>query len=90
MVKKKSDTEITIAQVNEFELNKMGFYCKVRTSYNKSRGKNDFLFDIITYNNNEEVIVKKGSVHFPIGELEAIKERDKIIEFYLNKVKNEK
>ena len=89
MVKKKTDTENTVAQENEFKLNRMGFYCKVRTLFNKSRGKNDYLFSIVQYEDGKEKVIQEDKKPFSCGELEAIKERDIAIQYYLNKLKNE-
>jgi hypothetical protein len=82
------ETEPNQAQLNEFELNHLGFYCKVREKFNVQRKKKDFSFDIIQYKDDKEVMVQKGAKVFPIGELEAIEKRNEIIEYYLKKVKN--
>lgn len=81
---------LTHAQENEFTLNRLGYYCKVRSVWNQAKKRNDFKFDIVQYENDKEVLIQQGKKVFPIGELEAIKERNKIIEYYLNKIKSEK
>jgi hypothetical protein len=87
---KSKETKPSQAQNNEFELNRIGYYCKVREKWNNQTKKKDFSFDIIKYIEQKEVIVQKGSKLFQIGELEAIQKRNEIIEYYLKKVKNEK
>ncbi len=82
------ETKPSQAQENEFLLNKIGFYCKVREKWNNQRKKKDFTFDIIQYYDNKEVMIQEGKKVFPIGELEAIAKRDEIIEYYLKKLKN--
>jgi hypothetical protein len=81
-------TEPNQAQLNEFELNHLGYYCSVKERWNNQRKKKDFSFDIVQYKDDKEVMVQKGSKVFPIGELEAIAKRDEIIHYYLKKVKN--
>jgi hypothetical protein len=76
------------AQLNEFELNRLGYYCSVKEKWNNQRKKKDFTFDIVQYKDDKEVMVQKGAKVFPIGEFEAIAKRDEIIEYYLKKVKN--
>lgn len=87
LLKTMKEQQLTIAQQNEFALNKLGYYCKVRTVWNGIRKKNDFKFDIIQYDDDQEVIIQKGQKLFSIGELEAINQRDKVIEYYLTKLK---
>ncbi len=82
------ETKPSQAQENEFLLNKIGFYCKVREKFNVQRKKKDFSFDIVQYKDDKEVMVQKGAKVFPIGELEAIAKRNEIIEYYLKKLKN--
>jgi hypothetical protein len=82
------ETEPSQAQLNEFELNRLSYYVKVREKFNVQRKKKDFSFDIVQYKDDKEVMVQKGSKVFPIGELEAIAKRDEIIHYYLKKVKN--
>jgi hypothetical protein len=84
------ETPLTQAQESEFCLNRLGYYCKVRSVWNQSKKKNDFKFDIVQYENDKEVMIQAGKKIFSCGELEAIKERDKVIEYYLNKLKSEK
>ncbi len=79
---------LTQEQDNEFALNRLGYYVKVREVWNNTRKKKDFLFDIIQYDNDQEVIIQKGTKAFSCGEMEAIKKRNEIISFYLNKIKN--
>ncbi len=88
MKKPPKETELSQAQLNEFELNKLGFYVKVREKFNVQRKKKDFSFDIVQYKDDKEVMVQKGTKVFPIGELEAIGKRNEIIEYYLKKLKN--
>jgi hypothetical protein len=73
-------------QVNEFTLNRLGYYCKVKTVWDSVRKKNSFKFDIIQYEDCQEVIIQKGTKAFPLTEHEAIRKRDEIISFYLKKV----
>ena len=80
---------LTPAQSNEFTLNHLGYYCKVRSIWNRARNKSDFSFDIVQYDNDKEVIIQKGTKVFPLGEHEAIKKRNEIINFYLKKIQNE-
>jgi hypothetical protein len=87
-VKQSKEVEPSQAQLNEFELNKLGYYVKVREKFNVQRKKKDFSFDIVQYKDDKEVMVQKGTKVFPIGEFEAIAKRDEIIEYYLKKVKN--
>jgi len=82
------ETPLTQEQSNEFILNRLGYYCKVRERWNNTRKKKDFMFDIVQYDNDQEVLIQQGKKIFPINEFEAIKERDKIIQYYLNKLKN--
>lgn len=79
---------LTQEQINEFTLNRLGYYVKVREVWNNTRKKKDFKFDIIQYDNDQEVIIQKGTKVFSCGEAEAIKKRNEIISFYLNKIKN--
>ena len=76
------------AQVNEFELNRLGYYCSVKEKWNNQRKKKDFSFDIVQYKDDKEVMVQKGTKVFPIGEFEAMEKSDEIIEYYLKKLKN--
>ena len=87
---KAKETKPNQAQLNEFELNKLSYYCKVRERWNNQRKKKDFSFDIIKYIEQKEVIIQKGSKLFQIGEIEAIQKRNEIIEYYLKKAKNDK
>ncbi len=87
-MKQSKEVEPSQAQLNEFELNKLGYYVKVREKFNVQRKKKDFSFDIVQYKDDKEVMVQKGTKVFPIGEFEAIAKRDEIIEYYLKKVKN--
>ena len=77
---------LTLAQSNEFTLNHLGYYCRVRSIWSRTRNKSDFSFDIIQYDNDKEVIIQKGTKVFPLSEHEAIKKRNEIISFYLKKV----
>lgn len=79
---------LTPEQEREFQLNRLGYYCIVRSSWNNARKKNDFLFDIIKYDNDQEVMIQKGTKVFPLSEHEAIKRRNEVIEYYLKKLKN--
>jgi hypothetical protein len=81
------ETPLTQEQENEFTLNRLGYYCKVRSVWSQTKKKNDFKFDIIKYENDKEVLIQAGRKLFSCGELEAIKQRDSIIEYYLNKIK---
>lgn len=83
------ETPLTQAQENEFNLNRLGYYCKVRSVWSQAKKKSDFKFDIVKYENDKEVMIQQGKKVFSCGELEAIKERDKVISYYLNKIKNE-
>jgi len=83
------EVELTQAQSNEFNLARLGYYVKVRTLWNQAKKKNDFKFDIVQYEKDKEVLIQVGKKIFSCGEKEAIKERDKVVLFYLNKVKNE-
>jgi hypothetical protein len=87
-MKQSKELKPSQAQLNEFELNHLGYYCKVREKFNVQRKKKDFSFDIIQYKDDNEVMVQKGAKVFPIGELEAIAKRDEIIDYYLKKLKN--
>jgi hypothetical protein len=87
-MKQSKETKPSQAQLNEFELNRLGYYVKVREKFNVQRKKKDFSFEIIQYKDDKEVMVQKGAKVFPIGELEAIEKRNEIIEYYLKKVKN--
>jgi hypothetical protein len=87
-MKQSKEVKPSQAQLNEFELNKLGYYVKVREKFNVQRKKKDFSFDIVQYKDDKEVMVQKGTKVFPIGELEAIAKRGQIIEYYLKKVKN--
>lgn len=84
------ETQLTQAQINEFSLNVLGYYVKVRSIWNQAKKKNDYKFDVISYENDKEVIIQQGKKLFSCGEVEAISERNCVIEYYLNKVKNEK
>lgn len=79
---------LTQEQINEFELNRLGYYCRVRESWNKKRRWWDFRFDFVRYENNQEVIVTKGMAIFEGGEKETIKRRNVAIDYYLKKLKN--
>lgn len=81
-------TELTKEQENEFLLNRLGYYCRVRSIWNNTRKKNDFMFDIVHIKNDIETVIQKGTKVFSVNETEGIKQRNKIIEFYLNKLKN--
>lgn len=81
------EPQLTQEHINEFSLNSLGYYVKVREIWNNTRKKKDFKFDVISYENDKEIIIQQGKKVFSCNEIEAIKERDKIIEFYLNKVK---
>lgn len=83
---KSSVSVLTQEQEREFELNRLGYYCKVRTVWDGNRKKNSFKFDIIQYENDKEVIIQKGIKVFPLPEQEAIRKRNEIISFYLKKV----
>lgn len=83
------DQPLTQEQSNEFQLNHLGYYCKVRSVWNRARNKSDYSFDIIQYDNDKEVLIQQGKKLFACNEIEAINERDKIISYYLKKVKNE-
>jgi hypothetical protein len=85
---KTKEVKPTQAQLNEFELNRLGYYVKVREKFNVQRKKKDFSFDIVQYKDDKEVMVQKGSKVFPVGEFEAMAKRDEIIEYYLKKLKN--
>ena len=87
-MKQSKEVNPSQAQLNEFELNRLGYYVKVREKFNVQRKKKDFSFEIIQYKDDKEVMVQKGAKVFPIGELEAIAKRNEIIEYYLKKVKN--
>ena len=82
------ETPLTQEQQNEFTLNRLGYYCKVRESWNRKRKWWDFRFDFVKYENDKEVIMTKGTMTFECGEKEAIKKRDMAIQYYLNKLKN--
>jgi len=84
------ETPLTQEQINEFSLNALGYYVKVREVWNNARKKKDFKFDVVMYECDEEKVIQAGKKVFQCGEIEAIKERNKIISYYLNKVKNEK
>lgn len=84
------ETPLTQAQINEFELNRLGYYCKVRESWNRKRKWWDFRFDFVRYDNDIEEVITKGTLIYECGESEAIKKRDIAIEYYLKKVKDEK
>lgn len=86
MANKNTLEPLTQAQSNEFTLNRLGYYCRVRTVWNQSRKKSDFKFEIIRYNNDQEVSVYKDNLLHSCGEIEAMKERNKFIEGYLKKV----
>ena len=75
------ETPLTQEQQNEFTFNRLGYYCKTRERWNNTRKKKDFMFDIVKYENDQEVIIQQGKKTFPINELEAIKERDRIIQY---------
>ena len=79
---------LTQAQENEFLLNRLGYYCRVRSIWNNTRKKNDFMFDIVRIENDIETMIQKGTKVFSVNETEGITQRDQIIEFYLNKLKN--
>lgn len=88
------ETQLTQAQTNEFEFARLGYHCKVREKYTwnntlKKNIRDGFFFDIVQYEDGKEKLIQAGKKLFSCGEIEAIKERDKIIEFYLKKVKNE-
>ncbi len=87
------ETPLTPAQSNEFQLNHLGYYCKVNEEWAwnntlKKNARKGFKFDIIQYANDKEVMVQRGTRLFECGELEAIKRRNEEIEYYLNKLKN--
>lgn len=87
---KGSVSVLTSEQIQEFELNRLGYYCKVRSVWDGNRKKNSFKFDIIQYENDKEVIIQKGTKVFSVGEIEAIKKRNAVIGYYLNKLENGK
>lgn len=80
--------ELTKEQENEFALNRLGYYCRVRTQWNQKRHKSDYLFDIVIIENDQDVVIRRGTRAFEADVIGAIKERDKVIEMYLNKLKN--
>ena len=87
------ETSLTSAQIQEFNLNRLGYYCKVREDWQwnndlRKKVRKGFLFDIIQYEDIKEVIIQKGTKLFSCGEKEAMVERDKEIESYLKKLKN--
>lgn len=82
------ETPLTEAQINEFELARLGYHCKVDTIWNNARKKNDWKFSITKEEEWKEVVIQVGRKVFSCNEIEAIKERDKIIAFYLKKIKN--
>lgn len=87
------ETPLAPAQSNEFQLNHLGYYCKVNEEWQwnnllKRKVRKGFKFDIIQYENCKEVMVQRGTRLFECGELEAIKRRNEVIEYYLNKLKN--
>jgi hypothetical protein len=82
------ETPLTQEQSNEFEFARLGYYCRVDTVWNNTRKKNDWKFSITKEEDGKEVIIQAGKKLFQCNEIEAIKERDKIITFYLNKLKN--
>jgi len=87
-----TDPKNNIAFNNEYESNRLGYYCKVKEKWTwsntlKKNIRDGFLFDIVQYEGEQEVIIQAGKKVFSCSETEAIKERDKVIEFYLNKVK---
>ena len=83
---------LTQEQSNEFQLNYLGYYCKVREKweYNNIIKKNDrkgFQFDIVRCNEKgQEVIVQKGVKLFSVSEKVAIDIRNSVIDYYLKKV----
>lgn len=91
--RKGSNAILTQAQLNEFELIRIGYYCKVREEWewNKELKKSirkGFKFDIVQYEDDQEVVIKKGTVLFNIGENEGVIKRNQIIESYLKNLKN--
>jgi len=82
------ETPLTSAQIQESDLNRLGYYCKVRSVWDGNRKKNSFKFDIIQYENDKEIIIQKGTKLFSCGEKEAMVERNKEIESYLKILKN--
>lgn len=86
--RKGSNAILTQAQLNEFELIRLGYYCKVRSKWDQATKKNGWMFDIVKYENDQEVIIKKGTIVFNIGENEGIVKRNQIIESYLKNLKN--
>lgn len=82
------ETQLTQEQINEFELARLGYHVRVDTVWNNARKKNDWKFSITKEEDGKEVVVQAGKKLFSCNEIEAIKERDKIITFYLNKLKN--
>lgn len=92
MAKKATQAPIALTpeQIREFKLNRLNYYCKVREAWNNQRKKKDYSFDIIRYQDGEEIMMHKGTKIFPISENEAIKKRNEIIEYYLNKLTSQK
>lgn len=82
------ETPLTQEQENEFTLARLGYHVKVSEKWNNTRKKKDYMFSIIQYEDGKEKIIQEGKKLFSCGELEAIKERDKVISYYLNKIKN--
>lgn len=82
------ETPLTEAQINEFELARLGYHVKVDTIWNNTRKKNDWKFSITKEEDEKEVVIQQGKKLFQCNEIEAIKERNKIIAFYLKKIKN--
>jgi len=86
------ETQLTQAQSNEFEFARLGYFCKVKEKHTwnnilKKSIRDGFLFDIVQYEYGKEKLIQAGKKLFSCNEIEAIKERDKVIDFYLNKVK---
>jgi len=86
------ETQLTKSQTNEFEFARLGYFCKVKEKYTwnstlKKNIRDGFLFDIVQYEDGKEKIIQAGKKVFSCSEIEAIKERNRVIEYYLNKVK---
>lgn len=86
------ETQLTQSQSNEFEFARLGYFCKVKEKYTwnntlKKNIRDGFLFDILQYEDGKEKLIQAGKKLFSCNEIEAIKERNVVIEYYLNKVK---
>jgi len=80
---------LTKEQINEFNLNRLGYYVKIKQEFDKQDKKSKYRFYIVKEEDYKEELIQEGKKLFPIDFCSNCKTRNEIIEAYLKKVKKE-